>query len=267
MSDSNVSASASVAGQGGSMSETAAGSKVEYLVRFGAKQRVEHFLTMIDFVGLVITGLPQKFYTANWAQWLIGAMGGIDTVRWMHRFFGVVLIISVILHGYGAVAAILSRKVHFTMAVNKRDFGDAIQTLRYYLGLADHPARFDRYDYKQKWEYWSLMIGNVIMILSGLTLMYPTVVARIGPGEIVPAAKVAHSNEGLMAFLVITIWHVFNAHLNPDVFPFDASIFTGKISRERMEHEHPLELERLEGRPVVGHHGGSATGHGGRPVG
>ena len=252
MSDSNASAT-SVAGQGASMSDTAAASRTEYMVRFGAKQRVEHFVTMIDFVGLVLTGLPQKFYTAGWAQWLIGAMGGIDTVRWFHRFFGVVLIISVILHAYGAVAAILSRKVFFSMAVNKRDFFDAMQTLKYYLGLADHPARFDRYDYKQKWEYWSLMIGNVIMILSGLTLMYPTVVARIGPGEIIPAAKVAHSNEGLMAFLVITIWHVFNAHLHPDVFPFDASIFTGKISRERMEHEHPLELARLEGREPGGH--------------
>ena len=50
-----------------------------------------------------------------------------------------------------------------------------------------------------------------------------------------------------MAFFVITIWHIFNAHLHPDVFPFDASIFTGKISRERMVHEHPLELARLEG--------------------
>jgi hypothetical protein len=34
--------------------------------------------------------------------------------------------------------------------------------------------------------------------------------------------------------------------LNPDVFPFDTSIFTGRISRHRMEHEHPLELERAE---------------------
>jgi hypothetical protein len=29
------------------------------------------------------------------------------------------------------------------------------------------------------------------------------------------------------------------------VFPFDTSIFTGKISEERMEKEHPLEYERL----------------------
>jgi len=238
------------------MSTHTAAAENQYIVRFTTKQRVEHFVTMIDFVGLVATGLPQKFYTARWAQGLIGFMGGIDNVRWLHRFFGIVLLISVVVHGAGAVSAILSRRVGFSMAVNKRDFSDVVQTLRYYLGLADHPAPFDRYDYKQKWEYWSLMIGNVIMILSGLTLMYPAVAARFAPGELIPAAKVAHSNEGLMAFLVISIWHIFNAHLHPDVFPFDACIFTGKISRERMEHEHPLELARLEGRPPP------AAGHG-----
>jgi hypothetical protein len=54
-----------------------------------------------------------------------------------------------------------------------------------------------------------------------------------------------------MAFLVVIVWHIYNAHLNPDVFPFDWSIFTGKISRHRMIEEHPLELARIEGRPVA----------------
>jgi hypothetical protein len=68
-----------------------------------------------------------------------------------------------------------------------------------------------------------------------------------------------------MAFFVITIWHIFNAHLNPDVFPFDASIFTGKVSRERYLHEHPLELARLEGTPPPGAHGHhAAPAHGSR---
>ena len=40
-------------------------------------------------------------------------------------------------------------------------------------------------------------------------------------------------------------WHIYNAHLSPDVFPFDTCIFTGKISVDRMHHEHPLELARM----------------------
>ena len=60
--------------------------------------------------------------------------------------------------------------------------------------------------------------------------------------------KVAHSNEGFMAFLVVIVWHIWNAHLAPEVFPFDRSIFTGQVSMEKMHHEHPLELERSHHR-------------------
>ena len=73
-------------------------------------------------------------------------------------------------------------------------------------------------------------------------------VTRFLPGEMIPAAKVAHSNEGLMAFLVVIIWHIYNAHLSPDVFPFDTTIFTGTISEERMQHEHPLEYRAARAR-------------------
>jgi cytochrome b subunit of formate dehydrogenase len=129
---------------------------------------------------------------------------------------------------------------------NRKDFSDAVLTLRYYLGLSDHHAAFDRFDYRQKFEYWGLLLGGVVMVLTGFILYFPLVAVQLLPGEFVPAAKVAHSNEGLMAFLVVITWHVYNAHLSPDTFPFDTSIFTGKISRERMEHEHPLELARRE---------------------
>jgi hypothetical protein len=74
-----------------------------------------------------------------------------------------------------------------------------------------------------------------------------------------------HSNEGLMAFLVIAIWHMFNSVLAPEVFPLDTGIFTGKISRERMLHEHPLELARIEGKTVeelLAESHGHGRGHG-----
>jgi len=236
----------------------------QYLVRFNVRQRVEHLVTMLVFTALCVTGFPQKFFTAGWAQALVDAMGGIDRVRWFHRACGFVLAASTIYHFAAAIWTIAEKKTRLTMVPNRKDFEDAIATLRYYLGLADHGPRYDRYDYKQKFEYWGLVAGNVIMIATGLCLIYPTSVAQILPGQLIPAARLAHTNEGLMAFLVITIWHIYNAHLNPDVFPFDTSIFTGKISRERMLHEHPVELARLEGREEPDH--GPASAHARREV-
>jgi hypothetical protein len=90
-----------------------------------------------------------------------------------------------------------------------------------------------------------MVMGAVVMTATGLVLMYPVLLTRILPGELVPVAKVAHSNEGLLAFLVVITWHIYNAHLAPEVFPFNTTIFTGRISVERLRHEHPLEYERL----------------------
>jgi formate dehydrogenase subunit gamma len=238
-----------------------------YIVRFNLQQRIEHFITMLVFALLCVTGLPQKFFQAGWAHVIVGALGGIDNTRWVHRICGITLAISTVVHFANAIAAMLSKKVGFTMVPTKKDFEDAILQLRYYLGMTDKHPQYDRYTYKEKFEYWGLVVGNVIMVLTGFILFFPVVVANLLPGQLIPAAKVAHSNEGLMAFLVITIWHIFNAHLNPDVFPFDTSMFTGKVARERYEHEHPLELARIEGRAAPAEHGEAAPLHDKRDVG
>jgi cytochrome b subunit of formate dehydrogenase len=236
-----------------------------YLVRFNLSQRIEHLLTMVIFTLLCLTGLPQKFYQSNWAQGLVDLFGGISNARLIHRICGIGLALSTVVHFGNNIAGILSKKTTMSMVPVKRDFEDAILQLRYYLGMTQHHPHYDRYDYKQKFEYWGLIFGNIIMVVTGFILYFPVEAAQIIPGQFIPAAKVAHSNEGLMAFFVITIWHIFNAHLNPDVFPFDATIFTGKISRERMVHEHPLELARIEGTPPdLEGHGAAAHGHDGQ---
>ena len=231
----------------------------DYIVRFSLQQRIEHFVTMVVFALLCLTGLPQKFYQAGWAHAVVNVFGGIDNTRWAHRIAGLVLAVSTVVHFGNGIFVMLSKKSYFSMVPSKKDFEDAIQQLRYYLGMTDHHPQYDRFTYKEKFEYWGLVVGNVIMVMTGLMLFFPVQAAKLIPGEIIPAAKVAHSNEGLMAFLVITIWHIFNAHLNPDVFPFDASIFTGKVSRERYVHEHPLELARLEGGAPPDVHGHQAA--------
>jgi formate dehydrogenase subunit gamma len=38
---------------------------------------------------------------------------------------------------------------------------------------------------------------------------------------------------------------MYHAHLNPEVFPMNMTIFTGKISKKRMIEEHPLEYEQI----------------------
>jgi formate dehydrogenase gamma subunit len=216
-----------------------------YFVRFSRSQRIQHLAAMVVFFLLCVTGLPQKYFDSSWAAPLINLTGGVDGARWLHRAAGLVFTGMLILH-VGALLLQLARgKVAVSMAPHKQDVTDALTTLRYYIGIGDQQARFDRFDYKQKFEYWGMLMGSFVVVATGLVLLFPTEVTMLLPGSAIPVAVVAHSNEGLLAFLTIITWHIFNACLTPEVFPVDTSIFTGRISEERMKHEHPLEYERL----------------------
>jgi cytochrome b subunit of formate dehydrogenase len=214
-------------------------------VRFDPIQRFEHATVMSLFTVLAVTGIPQKFYDHGWARTLMGWLGGVDTARWFHRTAGILFSLVVVVHLSRLVLALARGRIRLSLVPTRQDFRDAVTTLRYYLGLSDEQAKFDKFDYRQKFEYWGLVLGAGVVIATGYVLLYPAALTSLLPGQLVPAAQVAHSNEGLMAFLVVIVWHIYNAHFNPDVFPFDKTIFTGRISLERMHHEHPLEFERL----------------------
>jgi len=226
----------------------------EYIKRFGPARLIEHWLNAGTFIMLVITGLAQKFHGYEISQWIIMIFGGIDTTRLVHRYCGMALTILTLQHILVASFGILFKKWQPSMVIHLKDFRDAIDNIRYYLGLSEQPARCDRYDYKQKFEYWGVVVGGMLMAATGLALWFPTMVTRLLPGQLIPVSKALHSNEALLAFLVIVTWHIYNAIFSPEVLPLDTVIFTGKISRERMIHEHPLEYERMFGVKLTQHH-------------
>lgn len=213
-------------------------------VRFNLRQRAEHLLILIFFSVLVITGLPQKFYDTAWAEWLILNLGGIDSVRLIHRVAGVIFALMTVGHILLDIINVLLHRIEAEIVPTLKDFTDTITNIKYYFGLTETKPQFGRYDYRQKFEYWGMVMGAVIMCMTGFMLYFPLLFTRYLPGELIAVAKVTHSNEAMMALLVVVVWHLYCAHLNPAVFPGDTSIFTGKISRARMLEEHPLEYER-----------------------
>lgn len=218
-----------------------------YIKRFGLNRIIEHWLNAVVFAALVVTGLSQRFHDYSLSEWIILNLGGVDNVRLIHRSAGFLFTALLIIHMVTASFGVLIKKWPASMMITAKDFTDAIENLRYYFGLTNHPAMCDRYDYKQKFEYWGVIAGGIAMMATGLILWFPTTVVKFLPGELIPAAKALHSNEALLAFLVIVTWHIYNSVFSPEVFPLDTVIFTGKISRERMVHEHPIELARIEG--------------------
>lgn len=221
-----------------------------YYRRFGIYRMLEHWILMITFFTLVLTGLPQRFHEYEISKQIIALFGGIVNVRVIHRATGIAFTILAMQHIVVACIGMLFKRWHASMMVTVKDFYDTIDNIKYYLGMRDIPALCDRYDYRQKFEYWGVVLGGILMIITGFILWFPTTFTKFLPGQVVPAAKAAHQNEALLAFLVIVVWHMYNSVFNPEVFPLDKTIFTGWISRELLLHEHPLELARIENRSI-----------------
>lgn len=216
--------------------------------RFDIFQRSEHIILLVSFTVLAVTGLPQMYSQQPWATVMILGMGGIETVRIIHRVAAVALILGTIYHFVALAYRIYVKRVALTMLPGLQDVKDGLQALGHNLGIVKSAPRMGRYNFGEKIEYWAVIWGTVVMVITGFMLWNPIATTSVLPGEFIPAAKAAHGGEALLAVLSILTWHFYHVHIKR----FNRSMFTGYISREEMEEEHALELEEIEqGLPRV----------------
>jgi len=210
--------------------------------RFHWAQRLAHALLLVSFTTLGLTGMPQKYATAGWAEAMVKLFGGIELTRLIHHVAAVSLMLLAIYHLLDIGYKIIVRRSRMSILPGLQDLKDGLQAFLYNLGFRTHRPQMARYTFEEKMEYWALVWGTVIMGFTGFIMWNPLTSIRMLPGEIIPAAKAAHGGEALLAVLAIIIWHMYGVHLRR----FNKSMWTGKLSEEEMLHEHPLELADIK---------------------
>lgn len=223
------------------MAATQTVQKKEY-VRFAATQRFEHLVLLVTFTGLALTGLPQKFGDQAWAQAMIQFMGGIESVRVVHRFLATLLMAESIFHG-----GVLSYKIFVlgrraSMIPTLKDGWDVVNWIAYNLGFRKVHPDMPRYNFGEKAEYLAVVWGTIVMVATGFAMWNPIATTKFVPGVAIPAARAAHGAEAILAVLSIVTWHMYNVHFKH----FNRSMFTGKLSTEAMHEEHGAELEAIQ---------------------
>lgn len=217
--------------------------------RMNLNLRLQHVLLFSSVIALAATGLPLRFASSDVAIQQLNIMGGLESSRWLHRYAAVGLIAVSIWHlGY---LLMRWRKAGWTlktwkMLPNRKDLEDFVLVTKGYLGLTREEPKFDHYTFRSKIDYLAEYWGVPVMIVSGFILWFPMYFSTVLPEAAWPIAFIAHGYEATLAFLAVVCWHLYNVLFHPNVFPFNPLWITGRLSREEMEREHPLELARLD---------------------
>ncbi|MCB8943906.1 MAG: cytochrome b/b6 domain-containing protein [Ardenticatenaceae bacterium] len=210
--------------------------------RFRVGARIEHIVLLVSFTVLSVTGLPQKYIEAPISETLIAAMGGIEMVRIIHRYAAFMLVAGSTFHLFTGAYRSLVKRERMRIMLRLSDARDLWETILHNLGFRAEPPKMPKFNFGEKAEYWAVIWGTAVMVITGFMLWNPIATTFILPGQFIPAALAAHGGEAVLAVLSILIWHMYNVLIKHRNF----SIFTGNLPRHQMEEEHALELERLE---------------------
>lgn len=222
----------------------------KYYLRFTLPQRYLHAVLFTSFLGLAATGLPIRFSDNAGARLVARAVGGFGAILFFHKFCAIVLTLAFLYHVKDIVVRAVRHKEKglfwgpTSMVANWKDVKDLVGHLRWFVGLGPRP-QFDRYAYWEKFDYWAVFWGMVVIGFSGYAMWFAPFFARFLPGWALNAVLVVHGEEALLAILFIFSIHFVNTHLRPDSFPMDMVIFTGKETEEEFQKKRPLEYQRL----------------------
>jgi len=220
--------------------------------RFTVYQRLQHGMMMISFFTLALTGMAIKFAYTGWAQAISRALGGQPTMAVLHRLGGLLLFAVFFLH----VRDVAKKRREMgrswkqmltgpdSILFTLRDLEDVWASVKWFFGFGPRP-RYGRYTYWEKFDYFAVFWGVLVIGSTGLVLWFPELLTRILPGQSINIATIVHSDEALLAVGFIFTIHFFNTHFRPDKFPMDPVIFTGRVPLEEFKYDKPDEYEEL----------------------
>lgn len=220
----------------------------EKFIRMTLNERIQHLCLLTSFITLVITGFALKFPEALWVQWsrsLLGE-GAFEFRGILHRIAAVVMVAVSVYHLFYISFTPRGRKLVRDLWFGLSDITDLKNSFLYLIGRTTERPLFGRFSYIEKAEYWAVVWGTVVMGITGSLLWFVDIFLPVISNSGMEISTAIHYYEAILASLAILVWHFYFIIFNPDVYPMNKAWLTGTLTREEMEHEHPLELEEIE---------------------
>lgn len=219
--------------------------QMEGSLRMFRAERVLHATLAISFLVLAWSGFALKYPDAWWARPFMLFQSHIEVRRNVHRVAAVVFMLDALAH---IVLVAINRKLrqHWLVLVPRLDdVREGMAGFAYNLGLLRKRPSISPYSYIEKAEYWALVWGSVIMMVTGLALWANSFVMKWLSKTVLDVSTAVHFYEAALATLAIVAWHWYFVILDPDIYPMDTAWLSGRTARKH-EHDDELEVGRAE---------------------
>lgn len=211
-----------------------------FILRFTVNERIQHFLILLSFLLLFLSGFALKYSSSETGGFIISLVGGMENRNFVHRLGALLLVFTSFYHLIYILFYKRGREQFKTIFPCKNDF----------IALFSKNVKSGRYRAGQKMQYLLVGLGTLTMILSGFFLWFHDfTLSSLGIGFF-NFIDFFHSQESLMILLVVVLWHLYDVHFR-DAFPMDWSWINGEISTERLKKNHPLEYEKLNQKEKI----------------
>ena len=200
--------------------------------RFNLFERSVHWMTSVSFIALALTGIViayGKTLLAPFGEGALGAVGWIST--WGHMMFFPSFAVGIILMAVMWIGRNIPERLDVLWL---RKAGGMLTD-------GGHvPAK--KFNAGQKLIFWSAVLGGALMVVSGVTLMFPYYWASLGT---MSWAMLAHAVIGLL-LIAIFIGHIYIGTVGMQGAFW--AMWGGRVDRQWAKEHHSIWLDRIEGR-------------------
>jgi cytochrome b subunit of formate dehydrogenase len=192
-------------------------------------ERVQYLGIVVSFIVLAYTGFALRFPEAWWTSPLRLFENAEEIRRILHRAAAVSFSAFAVYHLLLILLTRRGREKHRDRRPGFQDVKDLATLTSYNLGLSERAPEFRRLSYVEKSEYWAMVWGFVVMLLSGLFLAFNDFTLSRFPLWVSELARTVHFYEAVLAVLAGVVWHLYWTIFDPH----DRPLRTPKRSKDR----------------------------------
>jgi len=217
------------------------------VLRYDFRERMVHWFAGLSYIYLMLTGLA--FWTPA-CFWIAVVLGGGSISRMLHPWVGLVYAASVIymlgMWKRDMIITDTDRKWTQTIGAYVRN-EDEEQLPEHAERAWQEWAPVDRFNLGQKYLFWLMFWGGVVLLLTGLVLWFPDYI----PWSLRFLRYISIILHPI-AFLATLAGFIIHVYMGTAVVRGGfTSIIRGEVTETWARHHHRLWLERITGNAAA----------------